>query len=109
MKAIRRSRGTCGSKPNAFDPQSDGDEMGHQNQLAPFGLGERTTGKTDTTIGNSRIALSVTAIAACTTVAPEPSVDIRMICAGPAQTKAVLAKAHPRLKWVSCASAPMPR
>jgi len=60
--------------------------------------GERTTGNTDTTIGNSLMALSVTAIAACTIVAPEPSVEIRMICAGPAQTKAVLARTHPRLK-----------
>ena len=55
------------------------------------------------------MALTVTAIAACTVVAPDPSVEIRMICAGPAQTNSVLASAHPRLKWVSCASAPMPR
>ena len=51
--------------------------------------GVRISGNTDTTIGNSRIALTVTAIAACTTVAPEPSVEIRMICAGPAQTSSV--------------------
>ena len=44
------------------------------------------------------LMLCVTAIAACTIVAPEPSVEIRMICAGPAQTKAVLARTHPRLK-----------
>ena len=45
------------------------------------------------------MALTVTAMAACTTVAPEPSVEIRMICAGPAHTRAVLASTHPRLKW----------
>ena len=71
--------------------------------------GVRSIGSTDTTIGNSLIALTVTAITACTTVAPEPSVEIRMICAGPAQTSAVEASTHPRLKWLSCASAPMPR
>ena len=42
------------------------------------------------------MALTVTAIAACTTVAPEPSVEIRMICAGPAQTNSVLASAQPQ-------------
>ena len=66
-------------------------------------------GSTDTTIGNSLMALTATAIAACTTVAPEPSVVIRMICAGPAQTRTVLPSTHPRLKWLSWASAPMPR
>ena len=60
--------------------------------------GDRTIGNTETTIGNSLIALTVTAIAACTTVAPEPSVEIRMICAGPAHTSIVLSSAHPRLK-----------
>ncbi len=70
--------------------------------------GVRIIGSTDTTIGNSLIALTVTAIAACTTVAPEPSVEIRMICAGPAHTNSVLASTQPRLKCVSCASAPMP-
>ena len=74
-----------------------------------FVFGVRSIGSTDTTIGNNRIALTVTAMAACATVAPEPSVEIRMICAGPAQTSAVLASTQPRLKWVSCASAPMPR
>ena len=70
--------------------------------------GVRIIGNTETTIGNSLIALTVTAIAACTTVAPDPSVEIRMICAGPAHTSTVLASTQPRLKWVSCASAPMP-
>jgi hypothetical protein len=68
----------------------------------------RSIGITATTIGNSRIALTVTAIADCTMVAPDASVEIRMICAGPAHTKAVLISAHARLKCVSCASAPMP-
>ena len=40
------------------------------------------------------MALTVTAIAACTTVAPDPSVEIRMICAGPAQTSS-RARQHP--------------
>src|SRR5436305_14664275 len=71
--------------------------------------GVRSIGSTDTTIGNSLIALTVTAIAASTTVAPEPSVEIRMIWAGPAQTNAVLSNTHPRVKPLSCASAPMPR
>ena len=77
--------------------------------MTPLGPGVRMVGSTDTTIGNSRMALTATAIAACTTVAPEPSVEIRMICAGPAQTSTVLPSTHPRLKWLSCASAPMPR
>ena len=74
-----------------------------------FVCGVRISGSTDTTIGNSRIALTVTAIAACTAVAPEPSVEIRMICAGPAQTSSVEPSTQPRLKWLSWASAPMPR
>src|SRR4051794_41803666 len=66
-------------------------------------------GSTDTTIGNSRIALTVTATAACTTVAPEPSVEIRMICAGPAHTRAVLARAPARGEKRSWAGGPPPR
>ncbi|MET4720929.1 hypothetical protein ABIF63_005035 [Bradyrhizobium japonicum] len=69
----------------------------------------RIRGSTETTIGNSRIALTVTAIADWMMVAPEPSVVIRMICAGPAQTNSVEQSAQSRLKWVSWASAPMPR
>ena len=69
----------------------------------------RSIGRTETTIGNSRMALTVTAIAVCTAVAPVPSIEIRMICAGPAQTSSVLPSAQPRLKCVSCASAPIPR
>jgi hypothetical protein len=74
-----------------------------------FVLGVFTSGSTDTTIGNSLMALTVTAIAACTAVAPEPSVEIRMICAGPAHTRIVEPSTQPRLNWLSWASAPMPR
>ncbi len=55
------------------------------------------------------MALTLTAIADCRMVAPEPSVDTRMICAGPAQTNTVLASVQASEKCVSCASAPMPR
>ena len=85
-------------QPVALDPQRDGDEMRRQHQMTRLVFGVFISGSTDTTIGNSRIALTVTAIAACTAVAPEPSVEIRMICAGPAQTKSVLPSAQPRLK-----------
>ena len=54
------------------------------------------------------MALTVTAIADWTMVAPEASVEIRMICAGPAHTSAVLNSAQARLKCVPCTSAPMP-
>jgi len=54
------------------------------------------------------LALMVTAIADCTMLAPEASVVIRMICAGPAHTSTVHNNAQPRLKRVSWASAPMP-
>ena len=47
-----------------------------------------------------KLAAVAGAMAACITVAPEPSVEIRMICAGPAQTSSVLASAHARLKCV---------
>jgi len=70
--------------------------------------GVRISGITDATIGNSLIALTVTAIADCRMVAPEPSVVMTMICAGPAQTRIVLSSVQPRLKCESCASAPMP-
>src|SRR6185312_1460584 len=49
--------------------------------------GVRISGITDATIGNSLIALTVTAIADCRMVAAEPSVVMTMICAGPAQTE----------------------
>ena len=82
-------------QPVAFDPQCHGDEMGRQHEVTALVCGVRISGNTDTTIGNSRIALTVTAIAACTAVAPEPSVEIRMICAGPAQTSSVLPAPSP--------------
>ena len=59
------------------------------------------------TLGAGATAVQA-AIAACTAVAPEPSVEIRMICAGPAQTSSVEPSTQPRLKWLSWASAPMP-
>ena len=68
----------------------------------------RIIGSTATTIGNNRTALTVTAIADCTTEAPEARVEIRMICAGPAQTSSVASNAQANEKCVSWASAPMP-
>ena len=83
MKAIRRSRGTCGSRRKHSTHIVIAMKWVVKIRCRRLVCGVRIIGSTDTTIGNSRIALTVTAIAACTTVAPEPSVEIRMICAGP--------------------------
>ena len=48
--------------------------------------GRRNSGSSATTIGNSRIALNVTAIATSNSGAPAPSAEIRITCAGAAQT-----------------------
>src|ERR1700759_3409215 len=72
-------------------------------------VGVRIKGSTDTTIGNSRTALTVTASADWMMGAPEPSVVMTMICAGPAQTKIVLSSVQSRLKCESWASAQIPR
>ena len=109
MKAIRRARGTRGINRKHSTHNVTAMKWVTRISCRRFVPGDRTIGNTDTTIGNSLIALSVTATAACIAVAPEPSVEIKMICAGPAQTKIVLASTHPKLKWLSCASAPMPR
>ena len=109
MKAMRRSRGTCGRKRKHSTHSVTAVRCATKIRCRRLVSGVRIIGITETTIGNSRIALTVTAIAAWITVAPEPSVEIRMICAGPAQTNSVAASAQPRLKWLSWASAPMPR
>jgi hypothetical protein len=74
-----------------------------------FVVSVRISGKTETTIGNGRTALTVTAIAAYKMVAPDPSVVITMICAGPAHTRIVESSVQARLKPLSWASAPIPR
>ena len=60
-----------------------------------FVCGVRISGNTDTTIGNSLMALTVTAIAACTAVAPEPGVEIRMVPPGPPRPAAPTAAPSP--------------
>lgn len=50
----------------------------------------------------------VTARADSSTVAPAWDVEIRMICAGPAQTRTVVATAQPTVNPVSWANAPTP-
>ena len=71
-------------------------------------LGVRKIGNSATTMGNSRTPLKLTAIATSTGAAPVPSAEIRMTCAGPAQTSTVDKASHQALSPKSCASAPMP-
>ena len=58
-------------------------------------------------MGRKRTLESVTASATSTSVAV-PSVEIRITCAGAAQTSSVDSTIQPRLKPNSYASAPMP-
>src|SRR5260370_23692938 len=94
MKAIRRSRGTWGRKRKHSTHSVTAVRCATRIRCRRLVFGVRIIGNTDTTIGNSRIALTVTAIADRTMAAPEPSVEIRIICAGPAHTKAAPARAH---------------
>jgi hypothetical protein len=66
------------------------------------------TGKSDTTIGNSRTPLRPTAIATSISGEPAPSAEIRITCAGPAQIRMVDSATHQTLNPKSWASAPMP-
>jgi hypothetical protein len=59
-------------------------------------------------MGNSRIALSVTASAASSNGAPLPSAEIMITCAGAAHTSTDDSAIHHEAKPKSCASAPMP-
>ena len=54
----------------------------------------RSSGSSATTIGNIRIELSDTAIAVPINVAPVPSAEIRITCAGAAHTSTVEAAIH---------------
>ncbi len=56
--------------------------------------GRRSIGSIATTIGSSRTLDSPTAIATSIRLAPAPSVEIRITCAGPAHTSRVEASAH---------------
>ena len=106
---MRRSRGTCGRKRWHSTHSVTAVKCATRMRCQRFVVGVRIIGSTDTTIGNRRTALTVTASADWMMVAPEPSVVMTMICAGPAQTKMVLNSVQSRLKCESWASAPMPR
>ncbi len=60
--------------------------------------GPRRIGISDTTIGSRRTPLKPTATATSISFAPPPSVEIRITCAGPAQTSSVDNVTHSRLK-----------
>ena len=70
--------------------------------------GRRSSGSSATTIGNSRMALSVTASATSNAVAPPPIADTMITCAGPAHTTNVDSVSQIADRPASCASAPMP-
>ena len=55
-------------------------------------------GNSDTTIGRRRTPLSPTAIATSIRAAPPPSAEIRITCAGPAQTRSVDRLTQSKLK-----------
>ena len=64
MKATRRSRGTCGRKRKHSTHRVTAVRWATSTSCRRFVSGVRIIGITDTTIGNSRMALTVTAIAA---------------------------------------------
>ena len=68
----------------------------------------RNKGSNATTMGNSRIALSVTASATSSNGAPPPSAEMRITCAGAAHTSTVDSANHHAPTPKLCASAPMP-
>ena len=68
----------------------------------------RTSGSSATTIGKRRIALNVMASATSMSAAPVPMPEIRITCAGAAQTSKVDRVSQTMLKPKSCASAPKP-
>jgi hypothetical protein len=82
--------------------------MGGQQQVAVRVRGCLISGSSEMTMGSRRTLLRPTASAVSTGVAPAPSADTRITCAGPAHTSTVEAASHHRLKPKSCASAAMP-
>jgi hypothetical protein len=70
--------------------------------------GRRIIGSIATTIGSSRTPERPTARPASIRLAPAPSAEIRITCAGPAQISTVESSAQATEKPKSCASAPMP-
>ena len=70
--------------------------------------GRLIIGSIATTIGSSRTAESPTAIATSIRLAPVPSVEIRITCAGPAHTSSVHTTVQASENPKSCPSAPMP-
>src|SRR5262249_1997707 len=66
------------------------------------------SGSKATTIGNSRIALSVTATAASKIAEPAPRAQSRITWTGAAHTSTVASASHQDENAKSCASAPMP-
>jgi hypothetical protein len=69
---------------------------------------DRRSGSKATTMGNRRIAVSVTATAASKIAEPAPSAESRITWAGAAHTSTVDSANHQDENAKSCASAPMP-
>ena len=105
---MRRSRGIPGnSRSNSIHMLTEVKCAGSSRSRVRVS-GPRNSGSSATTMGNSRMPLRVTATAASIKGAPLPSAEIRMTCAGAAQTRSEDSAIHHGVKPKSCASAPMP-
>ena len=108
QNAIRCSRGSAGnSRCNSTHMLTEVKCVGSSRSRRRV-PGPRSSGSSDTTIGNSLIPLRLTATAASGSGAPLPSAEIRISCAGPAHTSTVENASHHETKPKSWASAPMP-
>ena len=108
QKATRCSRGMDGrSRSDSIHMLTEVKCVGSRRSAMPL-RGRRNKGSSATTIGNSRMALSVTAIATSNADAPVPIAETRITCAGPAHTSTVDSASHQADRPKSCASAPMP-
>ncbi len=106
--AMRCSRGIAGRSRSASIHMLTAVRCAGSSNARVGVSGRRIIGSSDITIGISRTLLSPTAIATSSGAAPTPSDEIRITCAGPAQTRKVEAMTHQTLKPRSCASAAIP-
>ena len=105
---MRFSRGTLGKSRIASTHRLTAVKWAGSTSFQARVSGRLIIGSIATTIGSRRTAESPTATATSMKLAPAPSAEIRITCAGPAQTSSVAVTVQTSEKPKSCPSAPMP-
>ena len=108
MNEMRPSRGTAGSSRSASTQMLTAVKCAGNTSFHERTPGRFTIGSMETTIGSRRTPERPTASATSNRLAPAPSIETRITCAGPAQTRTVATSVQVMVKPKSCEIAPIP-